>query len=271
MNVLWSKQVKLSNLWPPECAGVFRKQENIVVFFFKYGHNLLAVSEEDINPRLLCSRCGDDPLPLPRRWTLVETPNEAFLLVTKDRGYDLKNNKFSNGIPMQLQMAYSQHFWPEKYHVDTPQQLGEFTILHKGNWGYICKKGDAELWEFKGKAYLYTNMMRWKDRLFFGTGGQGGYFYVLDINNGLPLASIKTGGTECIVHVDNLCYILKNEKNAKLLCVDLSDGRTVSECELPGIAKIESRITMIDNQLHVITFNVSRSIPNGFTWSCVKM
>ena len=271
MKVLWNKKVQLNGLWMPECFGLFAKQGNHVTFFFEDRSKLLSISEADMVPQLLYCCSGNESLRLPSRWAIVETLNTKFLLISDDQALDLTNNEVSCDIPVLLQEAYKQQVHPPEYYVEAPQQLGEFTILHKGNWGYICKREDAKLWEFTGKAYLYTDMMRWNDRLFFGTGGHGGYFYVLDIHTGLPLATIKTGGTRCFVQVDNLCYVLRNEKNAQLLCVDLSDGQIVSQCDLPGIATIESRITIIDNLIHVITFNISRSKSEGFTWSCVKI
>ena len=261
----------MGDVWTPDCFGLFGKCENKVAFFFKDRNNLLSILEDDNKPLLLYSCSRNESIPLPRIWAIVETPNAAFLLFSDDRGFDLKNNEFSYDIPAPIRMAYSQLVRPAEYYVEAPQQLGEFTIYHKGNCGYICKRENSKLWEFTGRAYLYTNMVRWKDQLLFGTGGNGGYFYVLNIHSGLPLVSIKTGGTQCFVHVDNLCYILRNEKYAQLLCVDLSDGRTVSQCDLPGIATIDSRITMIDNDIHAITFNLSRAKTKGFTWSCIKL
>lgn len=270
MDVLWKKQVGIKNVWPPDCFGLFAKQGKKVAFFFKDGRKLLSISEEDTEPKLLYSFGSNEDYPLPSQWTFIETTNAAFLLVSDDRGINLDNNEFSYDIPIQLQMAYHQHIHPPEYYVEAPQYLSEFTVLHKGNCGYICKRENEKMWEFTGRAYLYTEIVRWKDRLFFGTGGNGGYFYVLDIHTGLPLVSIKTGGTQCFVQVDNLCYILKNEKKAQLLCIDLFDGRIVSQCDLPGTATIDSRITMIDSLIHVITFNLSHSKSDGFAWSCIK-
>lgn len=271
MKILWNKEVEIKDLWTPECFGLFVKQGKKVTYFFSDSSNLLSISEGDTKSQLLYSFDRNESFPLPSSWTVIEVQNDAYLLISEDRGFDLKNNEFSYDIPEQIRLAHNQHVRPEKYFVEAPQQLGEFTILHKGNCGYICMREDSKLWEFTGRAYLYTDMMRWEDRLFFGTGGHGGYFYVLDIHSGLPLVSIKTGGTRCFVHVGNLCYVLKNGKKAHLLCIDLSNGRTVSQCDLPGVATIDSRITMIDNLIHVITFNLSRSKSDGFTWSCVKM
>lgn len=275
MNVLWNKKIEIENLWLPSNFGIFFKQDERVAYFFRRSfwqtEGLFSILDNETEPKMLYSSVQDEMLPLPSNWEIVETLQDPFLLVSEDCGLNLKSNVFSHKIPEQLQIAYRQQHLPSKYYVEEPKHLGEFTIHHKGNWGYICMKEHAKVWEFTGRAYLYTEMMRWKDRLFFGTGGYGGYFYVLDINNGLPLASIKTGGTRSFAHVDNVCYVLKNEKKAKLLCIDLSNGKTMAECELPGVAALDSRIAMIDNHIHVITFNFLRSEPVGFTWSCVKI
>lgn len=271
MQVLWQKQVEIYDLWEPDCFGVFHKEENGITFFFKNRSSLLALSEENTKPQMLHTCCNGEKLPLPHDWAIVEVLDASVLLVAKDQGFELKNRQFSDQIPSQIQLAYLQRVRPEKYYEEAPQHLGEYTIFHKGNCGYICKKNDTELWQFLGKAYLYTDMMYWEDRVFFGTGGRSGYFYVLDIRNGSPLVSIKTGGTRCFIHADNLCYILKNEKTAHLCCIDLLNGQTVSQCDLPGLATINSRITMIDNRIHTITFDYIGSKVRGFTWSCVDI
>ena len=275
MNVLWNKKIELENLWLPSNFGVFFKRDERVAYYFRrsFGQTdgVFSILDNETEPKMLYSSAQDEMLPLPGNWEIVETLQDPYLLVSEECGLNLKSNVFSHKISEQLQMAYRQQHRPAKYYVDEPKRLGEFTIHHKGNWGYVCMKENAKLWEFTGRAYLYTEMVRWKDRLFFGTGGDGGYFYVLDINNGVPLASIKTGGTGSFVYVDNVCYVLKNEKKAKLLSVDLSDGKIIGECELPGIAALDSRVTMIDDHVHAITFNFSRSKPVGFTWSCVKI
>ena len=268
MKVLWNKSIGVTDLWIPECYGLFCKQEKKVTYFFMHGSALLAVSEEDSEPRLI--HYSDD-LPLPNEWCVVETTTDAYLLVSADSGVNLNSNEFTCDIPSHIQREYSHHFRPEKYYVEAPQCLGEYTVLHKGNWGYVCQKESSKLWEFTGRAYLYTDFVLWKDRLFFGTGGQGGYFYLLDIHSGKPLAAINTGGTRCIVHEDNLCYFLANDKRARFFCVDLNDGKTVSQCDLPGKANLDSRVTKIGDRIHVITFTPPQSKSEGFIWSCIEI
>ena len=145
MNVLWNKPVEMKDLWMPDCFGLFVKQEEQVTFFFKNRRELLSISEEDDKPRLLHSFCGNIKFRLPHKWAVVDAPNAAYLLVSDDCGFSLKNNEFSYDIPDEIRLEHSQHVRPEKYLVEDPQQLGEFTILHKGNCGYICKKETLKL------------------------------------------------------------------------------------------------------------------------------
>lgn len=271
MNVVWNMVVNLPDLWLPECFGLFCKKENQVSFFFKHRNELMAVLEEKPDPHVVHFFERNEKFPLPHTWAVVEEEKSRFLMFSEDVGFDLLINQYTCHVSDEIRKNYNQKIRPANYYVEAPHPLGEFTVMHKGNCGYICKKEEEVLWQFTGRAYLYTDMMRWRDRLFFGTGGNGGYFYILDIHSGVPLASIKTGGTRCVVQVDNLCYVLANEKNAQLLCVDLSDGRVVMRCDLPGIARLESRIALIEGCIHVITFDVSRSTVKGFIWTCLKI
>jgi len=89
MNLLWNKQVRIDNLWTPDCFGQFAKLENTVTFFFRDRHKLLSLSEEEAKPQLLHS-CGcNERLPLPSNWTVVKSTDSAVLLVSDDRGIDL--------------------------------------------------------------------------------------------------------------------------------------------------------------------------------------
>lgn len=271
MHVVWSKSIRTSNPWEPEYFGVFHKKDNDITFFFKDKTNLLAISAKDREAKTIYSCRTGERLSLPREWAVVEDSGISFLLISKDKGVDLENNVFSSQIPVQAQLAYNNHIRKEKYYEETPYCFGEYTIIHKGNCGYICKKNGSKIWEFVGKAYLYTDIVRWNDRLIFGTAGNSGHFYVLNIENGEPLICIKTGGTKNFVQIDNLCYVLSNSKNAQLLCIDLSNCKTISQCDLPGIATSNSKLTIEDNHIQTITFEFTKSQLKGAIWSCLEM
>lgn len=271
MHVVWSKAIRTSNPWEPEYFGIFCKQENDITFFFKDKANLLAISSKNRDARTIYSCPAGERLSLPREWAVAEDSGIFFLLISKDKGIDLENNVFSNQIPVQAQLTYSKLVHQEKYYVEAPYCFGEYTVAHKGNCGYICMKKGAKIWEFVGKAYLYTDIVRWNNRLIFGTAGNSGYFYVLDIENGKPQVCIKTGGTRNFVLIGNLCYVLSNSKNAQLLCIDLSVCRITTQCDLPGIATSNSRLTIEDNHIHAITFEFTKSQLKGAIWSCLEI
>lgn len=271
MHIVWSKYIRSDYLWEPECFGLFYKPNHEITFYFKENSNVLALSEKDNEPRIIYSCFNEVRLSLPQKWAIVEDSNNTFLLFSENQGFNLKKNEFSYHVPIQVQAAYNRFVRPEKYYVEEAFDFGKCRIEHKGNCGYVCKTNGIPMWEFRGKAYLYTDIVQWNNRVFFGTAGNSGYFYVLDIESGKNLVSIKTGGTRSFVQLGNLCYILSNEKNAQLLCIDLSSGRTIGHCDLPGTATVNSKIAIVDNLIQTITYDFAGQIPRSAIWSCIEL
>lgn len=271
MHIVWNKYIKTHYMWEAECFGLFYKRENGIAFFYIDGLNLMAISENDTVADILYSCSATDDLSLPFDWIIVEEAEEAILMTSQNAGYDLKRNVFIHEIPASVKAAYSSQERPEKFLVEAPFHFGEYTISHKGNWGYVCTKNGQKIWEFAGRAYLYTDIVRWNDRLFFGTAGHGGYFYVLDLKTGEPITSIKTGGTRSLAHADDICYVLSNEKTAQLLGVDLSSGKIVSRCVLPGKSSSNSRVAIDGNRIHAITYEYSGASLKQVVWNCIEI
>ena len=129
------------------------------------------------------------------------------------------------------------------------------TISHTSQWSMVCKRGEEKLWSFKGYAWRYTNIEKYGDNIYFGTAGQGGYFYLLNLHTGEPLLKLKTGGTvNMYARRDNKLYLLQQEKKAYLVCIDLNDGTILERMEMPGKAMAESAIKLIGNTVHCVTF-----------------
>lgn len=271
MRVVWSKPIKTTNPWEPDFCGIFFKQVNNITFFFKDRTNLLAISESDQNAMTVYSCVNTDTLTLPRKWMVVEDAEASLILFGNNKGFDIQRKKYIHQIPASVQISYSNQVKPEKYYEEASFYFGEYVVSHKGNCGYVCKKSGRVIWEFSGKAYLYTEIVRWQNRLFFGTAGNSGYFYVLDIESGRPLVQIETGGTRSFVHIGNLCYVLANLKSAQLLCIDLTNGTIISQCNLLGKATSNSKLEIIDEYIHTITFEYLHSRLNGAVWSCIEV
>ena len=160
---------------------------------------------------------------------------------------------------------------PEKYYEEASFTFGEYCISRKGSFGYRCTLDRKILWDFQGQGYLYTDICVLKNRAFFGTAGQGGYFYILDLQTGEPLAKIKTGGTASIVTAGNCCYVLSSGKTARLMCVSLADGSILGETVLPGKSNAYSRLDLVDGKIHAITFLYKNRFLQQAVWNCIAL
>lgn len=262
MKLLWSKPIPMDNPWEPACAGVFCRFADTVHFLYKDGKAVAVLAEDSETARKIPA--GDHTIPLPGQWILSD--NIVFL--NEELLFDIFGRTFADLSGTTLAAEYTKLRKPEKYYVEASFSHDGYEISHKGDFGYQCTKDGETIWEFRGQGYLYTDICFRENRVFFGTAGQGGYFYVLDLETGEPLTKIKTGGTASFAVKDGCCYVLTNEKTAKLLCVDLKDGRYRDELELPGRASVYSRLFLAESRIHIITFSVRRRILQHSYWNC---
>lgn len=266
MKLLWSKPVPMDNPWEPYYAGVFCKTGDKVHFLYKDGRSIAVLAEDSEGVENVSA--GEYPIPLPRQWILTENGNQEKLLLNEELLLDISGFEIITSRDPEEYRSLRQ---PEKYYEEASFSYDGYTISHSGYFGYQCEKDGQSLWVFRGQGYLYTDICFREDRVFFGTAGQGGYFYVLDMNTGNSLAKIKTGGTASFVTVGDRCYVLSNGKTAKLLCVDLTDGSICGEAELPGKASVYSRLRLIDGRIHAITFSRKKDILHNAIWNCIDI
>ena len=134
--------------------------------------------------------------------------------------------------------------------------MNEYQVRHKGEWGYICQKDGQDIWTFGGRGYLYTDMQREGDNLYFGTAGAGGYFYILNIHTGVPILSLRTGGTTVIQRRGSHAYLYTGvgQRKSQLICVDLISGNILDEMELPGIASDVRVLGLWEDCIYTMTF-----------------
>ena len=112
--------------------------------------------------------------------------------------------------------------------------FGEYTISHCGEWGYTCRKNENFLWKKALKGYLYTDMIRNQNNIVFGTSGQGGHFYSLNIDTGEIVFDYNTKGTSKFYDVNNSFYFcLRDGKNTQILRIDYS-GNVLENIEVEG-------------------------------------
>ena len=107
-------------------------------------------------------------------------------------------------IPQNERLYYTRKP-PEHYELDD-FVFGDYTIIHKGEWGYVCTKNNNVLWKKSLRGYLYTDIIRKDNRIIFGTSGYGGHFYCLDIDSGEIVFDFNTKGTSAFFHANDSFY-----------------------------------------------------------------
>lgn len=282
MKLIQSRKIPTDDLWEPCLDGYFYEDTNSPCFAY-IGWNTLCLLP--LNSDMPAITQLD--VSLPHDWLIVKHEGLPYLFIVKPTVpyhlgrrkqlsnvivVDLRQGKQLLNIPESLQSKYFATAQPD--FVEGSFCFDDYCVSHKGYSGYRCTKADKTIWEFSGRAYLYTEIKRWNNRLFFGTAGHGGYFYVLDIDTGESIASIKTGGTAHIVQRDHVCYIgcAEGRRNrSKLLCIDLRDGSIVEAMDLYGRASFHSKLQIIGQQLHFVTFEYKDDIMQKAIWSTVDL
>lgn len=269
MKQLWTKELVSDQAWEPNYQGVFSKDQNgNVAFYYLNGNHVMRAEECGV------SVAGEAPkeyaIPLPAHWIVTKEKNSTYLLCADQMAVNLENGATVFPMPQELQAAYQQEAVRPKYYEEASYRFGEYEVQHKGEWGYLCKAGKQKIWEFNGRGYLYTDIRKWQDRIFFGTAGCGGYFYILDLQSGTPIMTLRTGGTTVIGQNHSLCYLFQCGTKPQLLCVDLTQGRVVDSIILPGKATDYSALTYADGHIYTVTFRYCRGELCGAFLNCVE-
>ena len=269
MKLLWSKSIPMEASWEPTYAGVFCKSTHKTHFIYKYGKGIGILSDDANAVQNLVA--SEWLVPLPHNWVLSQTADRTILYLNEDLMMEIPEFRIREVKEDSLKKVFRVLRKPEKYYEEAFFSFGEYCISHKGNFGYRCTLSGKKLWDFQGQGYLYTDICVRNNRVFFGTAGQGGYFYILDLQTGETLAKIKTGGTASFVTAGNCCYVLSNDKTARLLCVSLTDGTTLRETVLPGKSNIYSSLDLMDGKIHAITFLYKNRFLQQVVWNCIAL
>ena len=113
--------------------------------------------------------------------------------------------------------------------------FGEYTISHYGEWGYMCKKNGQLLWKKSLKGYLYTEIVLNQDNIVFGTAGQGGHFYSLNIDTGDIIFDFNTKGTSKYFDANNSYYFCSvDNKSTQIFRIDYN-GKILENIEVDGV------------------------------------
>ena len=240
MRLIESVTIQHENPWEPELDGLFLRRGGPVTFCYKENQSVVAQSL-DGEREIWYTAPEGERLELPYHWTGA-----------------------AKGVPPMLRTWRPSD--TEIYYFE------DYAISHTSQWSYICQKAGETVWKFKGYAWRYTTMEQFGENIYFGTAGQGGYFYLLNLHTGEPLLKLKTGGTVNIhARRENRLYLLQQEKKAYLVCIDLNDGTILERQELPGKADQHSAIKLIGDMVHAVTFTYKGGPVKEALWNRVEV
>ena len=239
MKLMESITIQHSNPWEPELDGRFLEGNDGVRFCF-HDENRMVAQYPDGSLEIWYTPPEGERLELPGNWLDVRKGAPP---VIRNRVPDLS----------------------EVY------QFGEYTISHRGEWNYVCRHNGEEIWTFRAYAWRYTEICSFGERIFFGTAGQGGYFYLLDLKTGVPVLKLKTGGTARWIQREDRLYLLQQEKKARLLCIDLHEGAILESVQLPGKVSVHSALDLIGNTVHGVSFVYQKDRLRYALWNRVEV
>ena len=240
MKLIDSMKIQHENPWEPDLDGLFLNRDGSIKFCFKEGSSVVAQSE-DCAIEIWYTAPEGERLELPYHWTGA-----------------------ARGVAPMLRT-----WWPSDTEI---YYFEDYTISQTSQWSYVCKKAGEAVWKFKGYAWRYTTIEQFGDNIYFGTAGQGGYFYLLNLHTGQPLLKLKTGGTvNLYARRENRLYLLQQDKKAYLVCVDLEDGNILDRLELPGKVCQHSAIRLIGGAVHCVTFTYRGGPVKEALWNRVEI
>ena len=195
-----------------------------------------------------------------------------------EASFSLQNGQIlawgTNGNTKEYKERYQKKYEP--YHFELDEFVfGEYTISHYGQWGYMCKKNERLLWKKSLKGYLYTNMILNQSNIVFGTSGQGGHFYSLNIDTGEIVFDFNTKGTSVFYDANNSFYFCSTDtKRTQILRIDYS-GNILEKIEIEGTYYDGySLFSLCEDVLCVITLKKTRK--DNFEWfspifNCIQL
>lgn len=290
MKILWDYKLNLSMTLTAYFAGYTIKFENKNYFIFRKNRLVTGISFDDKGITGEKILIPDVEVGLPHTW-MVSYPYLVYRIVEdtgaekraleenqrnksglnyivlsysdtvqeKDYCVNLETKEKHLDIPCKIENEYLDRMVNRKTHIDDEYCFDDYIVSQIGTWGYQCKRNSELLWKFQGRGYLYTELFRYGDHIFFGTDGMGGHFYILELKTGKVVCDINTKGTNHFVIDYDKVYILSREKKSFVKCISLSTGKVIDEIQISGTVYSDCRILRSDDNLFVTTFEYTTS------------
>lgn len=193
-------------------------------------------------------------------WRFFEKAGKTILMTDENSAVDLTSMEPVFPVLDDLKAQYLRGMldYDHKMHnFGVSYFLGEYRIFHKTEKILECWRGEQKLWQFRIHAYLYSDFGLWKDRLFFGTAGQGGEFYELHVETGEVLLKVKTGGTVRYAQDQSSVYFCGyqniRDTQSAVYCVDLDSASIRETMTIPGRVS-DNKVFLRDSLLVTASF-----------------
>lgn len=256
MKIKWSCSYdeQTAEIWPPNYQGLFIANRNGVDFYFKSKHNLGCVELDESGIKASRYYPSENCVKMPSSWVLYDgAPN--LLVCSENFGLKIGTQEIIETLPAEALERYMGNESEAKARlIEKEYTFGDYTVCHRGQCSYKCFLSGVEQWQLSCRGYLYTEMMLHNGNLFFGTDGNGGHFYVVNLKSGEVVADINTGGTNHLMGEGETRFALKLGETCSLIEVSLTDGSIKDSINLHGCANSYSRIFLHGEGIFVTTF-----------------
>lgn len=270
MRLLQKIELPSSAPWEPGYSGKFYVDRGIVRFYYMY-HNDICVVDSDGECLIIPINSSESNLPLPDRWLILGDKNGDYLFCSDHIAIDLKNNIQLPCIDNGLMNHYHAEWRDPMHFVQDSFLFENYELSHKGDFGYQCKRNGKLLWTFAGRGYLYSDVYRYHNLIYWCTAGYGGHFYVLSIEDGSIMLDIDTGGTASVECEGSLVYILSRKPKSEVLCIDLSSVSIIARLPIEGKVSDYSVMKLFDNKIYAVSFQYKRGALNNAILNCIAI
>ena len=268
MELLWTEKFTGENIWEPNFRGHLIKWNNQPIFMFRKERQLAGIV---IGPNGMSNAMILTPnvsVAIPRNWMFFEN----YLMCDEKCCIDLNSMQKCKEIPKNVQLEFfDKAVKNEKHFINDAYVFGEYTISHRGEFGYQCKHNSDVVWNFTGQGYLHTDILRFDNCIVFGTDGRGGHFYILELSSGKILCDINTHGTNHYAFENDTFYILSQEKQSVVKSISIRSGIIIDEISLKGKIDSNSRILQYKKNILTTTFQYSAGVPKSVLFNFIRM
>ena len=174
-------------------------------------------------------------IPLPRNWQVVNQVGDNFLMCNEEIAINLMNGVLINPVPDSMLGNIGGNDCLISISKKTLSHLGNIRFATKANGGISVKRRNGYLEIRWARISAHRYAARGRQSVFSGQPELAATFTFCNIHTGVPILSLRTGGTTVIQRRGSHAYLYTGvgQRKSQLICVDLISGNILDEMELP--------------------------------------